>query len=140
MSEKPKKVLLVDDDPDDQYLTRRALQATGLNLELQFAGNGREMMDLLRLQISQGPSALPNLILLDLNMPEMDGITAMEEMRKLPLIKKIPVVVFSTSNSSLDIDDSYNQGADFFMTKPGSFEELSLKIADLCKHWFSDLR
>lgn len=130
-----KKVLLVDDDPDDQYLTQRALKATGLDLDLNIAENGRDMLTLLQKNISSSPSLLPDLILLDLNMPAMDGITALKELRKLPLKKKIPIVVFTTSNSALDARESYDKGADFFLTKPGDFEELTQKIGELCKHW-----
>ena len=140
MPKMQKKVLLVDDDPDDQYLTQRALKATGLDLELCVAENGHDMMSLLKENIKANGTSLPDLILLDLNMPEMDGISALQELRKLPVMKKIPVVVFSTSNSTLDVSESYDQGADFFLTKPGDFAELTQKIGELCKHWFSDIR
>lgn len=137
MSGSLKKVLLVDDDPDDQYLTQRALKATGFNIEIGMVENGKELMDFLRLNSSK-PELLPDLILLDLNMPEMDGIATLRALRQIKVPKRIYTVVFTTSSSTLDINESYDQGADFFLTKPGNFNELTNSLRELCVHWFGD--
>lgn len=138
MNSPSKKVLLVDDDPDDQYLTQRALKATGLNVELSMVENGRELMELLN-QNAAKPELLPDLILLDLNMPEMDGLATLRELRRITIKKRIYLVVFTTSNSTFDIHESYDHGADYFLTKPGNFNELTNSIGKLCTHWFNDL-
>ncbi len=130
-----RRILMVDDDPDDQYLTHQALKTTQLYFEIDFVENGQEMLDYLECKTKE-VNALPDMILLDLNMPEMDGMRALQELRKLGLQERIHIVVFSTSNSNLDIDEAYEHGAKYFLTKPSGFDELSQKINDLCKHWF----
>lgn len=137
MSSSSRKILLVDDDPDDQYLTQRALKSIGLDIEISSAENGKELLEFLQSHASQ-PDLLPDLILLDLNMPEMDGISTMRALRKVKVPKRIYLVVFSTSSSSIDIKEAYDQGADFFLTKPGNFTELTNSIRKLCSHWFNE--
>ncbi len=129
------KILVVDDDPDDQYLTQRAFAATKLDVELGIANNGKEMIDLLT-KNSKDPLSLPDLILLDLNMPEMDGIRAIEAFRKMPTSKKVFLVAFSTSNAEHDIKRCYEHGVDFYLAKSASFEELTSSFQSLINQWF----
>lgn len=133
-----KKILIVDDDPDDIYLTKRALESTEYCLTYMFAENGQQMLNLLT--NSEDDNNLPDLIVLDLNMPEMDGKSALESISKVDPPVKCPIIVFSTSASNTDIEDAYRLGAKTFVKKPGSYSELAAVMKKLCHYWFHIVR
>lgn len=124
-------ILVADDDPEDRQLIKEALQESRLLNEVQFVGDGEELMAHLQ-QCSQ----LPGLILLDLNMPRKDGREALGEIKSNPAFKQIPVVVLTTSKAEEDIYRTYNLGVNSFITKPVTFTSLVEVMRDLGRYWF----
>ena len=133
-------ILMADDDPDDYYLLKEALAEKEINGQLRLVSDGIELMDYLLLrgrfeQIDEAPK--PQLILLDLNMPKMDGRQALLEIKAMDKIKEIPVVVYTTSRDEMDIKISYEAGAHSFITKPATFQGL-LRVVDNLKSFLME--
>ena len=136
---KPIIILYADDDPEDRMLVKDALDESRLANELHFVEDGEELMDYLHRQgkYSELKNTLyPGLILLDLNMPKKDGREALEEIKKDPILRRIPVVVLTTSKAEEDIYRSYDLGVSGFIVKPVTFENLTETIRILGKYWF----
>lgn len=132
-------ILLADDDPDDRMLTTRALKRNRLANEIKTVEDGEELMDYLRRRNryeDMYTSPLPGLILLDLNMPRKDGREALQEIKADPSLRRIPVVVLTTSEADQDILRSYDLGVNAFVTKPVTFEGLASAIKRLGDFWF----
>lgn len=132
-------ILMADDDSDDRMLTRDALEESRLSNDLRFVEDGQELMDYLH---RRGAYALeepprPGLILLDLNMPRKDGRQALQEIKADPELRRIPVVVLTTSKAEEDILRTYDLGANSFITKPVTFERLVEIVRALGQYWFS---
>ncbi len=124
-------VLIADDDLDDQELIRDALLENNMSEDkMQWVNDGEELMSALRHAVH-----LPSLIILDLNMPKKDGKTALLEIRADQHLRHIPVIIFSTSDSSDDILDCYNIGSNTYMTKPSKYQELVDTMADVISYW-----
>ena len=115
-----KSFFLVDDDIDDIALFEEALKEIDPNIECQSAINGRDALD----RLSTDDASLPDIIFLDLNMPRLDGRQCLQELKKLPTLQSIPVVMYSTSSNSRDIESTMRSGAVCFITKPPDFKEL----------------
>jgi CheY-like chemotaxis protein len=133
-------ILMADDDDDDRLLTRDALAEAGLDGDLHFVQNGEELLDYLcrRGQYKQATAApRPGLILLDLNMPLKDGREALREIRADPELRRIPVVVLTTSKADTDIGSIYELGANSFISKPFQFEALVDVMKMLGQYWFN---
>jgi two-component system response regulator len=132
-------ILLVDDDPDDRLLMQEALEEANLKCTFRTAENGEDLMDYLR---NEGPyegknlTEYPQLIILDLNMPRMDGREALRHLKSSPGLKQIPVVVLSTSKSDQDIQITYDLGCSSYMTKPDSFPDLVKRVQVIFEYWF----
>jgi CheY-like chemotaxis protein len=136
-------ILMADDDVDDRDLTRDAMQKNHLEGELKWVEDGEELLDYLnRRGRYSDPSASPRpgIILLDLNMPKMDGREALREIKANPELRRIPVIVLSTSSAEEDVLSSYEIGANCFITKPGTFEKLVEVIRVLGEHWLETAR
>jgi CheY-like chemotaxis protein len=134
----PVVILMADDDADDRLLTKRALEASRVINELRFVQDGEELMDYLlrRSQYADAESApWPGLILLDLNMPRKDGREALQEIKGHPELRRIPVVIMTTSKAEEDIFRSYDLGANSFITKPVTFERLVELMKTLGAYW-----
>jgi len=132
-------ILMADDDEDDRMLAREALAESRLANELYFVGDGEELLDFLhrRGAYADAQSApRPGVILLDLNMPRMDGREALREIKADPQLRRIPVVVLTTSEAEEDILRSYELGANSFITKPVTFEGLVQVMQALGRYWF----
>lgn len=132
-------ILLADDDPDDRQLTRDAFTQNRLANELDTVEDGEELMDYLhrrgRYKELNG-KPLPGLILLDLNMPRKDGREALKEMKADPILRRIPIVVLTTSKAEEDILRSYDLGVNSYVTKPVTFKSLVELIKVLGQYWF----
>lgn len=131
-------ILFAEDDPDDRMLTRDALEETRLENDLRFVEDGEELMDYLYRRGKHAEprsSPRPGLILLDLNMPRKDGREALQEIKADPALRRIPVVVLTTSKAEEDIRHSYDLGANSFITKPGTFESLVSVMSTLGRYW-----
>lgn len=136
---RPITILLADDDEDDRMLAKDALTESRLANDLYMVADGEELMDYLLRRgqyAAQADSPRPGLILLDLNMPKMDGREALKEIKSHPSLRRIPVVVMTTSQAEEDIYRTYDLGANSFITKPVLFESLVKVMGDLGKYWF----
>lgn len=132
-------ILMADDDPDDRMLTNDAFNDCRLANDLRFVEDGIELMDYLKRQGKYSDptdSPRPGLILLDLNMPRMDGREALAELKKDPELRKIPIVILTTSKAEEDILRSYDLGVNSFITKPVDFPQLIEIVKILGKYWF----
>jgi CheY-like chemotaxis protein len=132
-------ILMADDDVDDRDLTRDAMRKNRLQGDLKWVEDGEELLDYLNHRGRySGPKAAPRpgIILLDLNMPKMDGREALREIKANPELRRIPIIILSTSSADEDVVRSYDLGANCFITKPGTFEQLVDLIRVLGEHWF----
>ncbi len=132
-------ILMADDDPDDRLLVQDALvDANFLIANVSFVENGDELMDyLLNRKNYNGANKRqrPDLILLDLNMPKKDGREALIEIKSNPDLRQIPVVVFTTSTSPHDIKTSYDNGANTFISKSDTFDNLVATMRTIKNYW-----
>ena len=138
-SSKPIVILMADDDADDRLLAKDALAECRLANDLHFVENGEELIDYLKRRgkfIQMTDSPRPGLILLDLNMPKKDGREALKEIKADPELRKIPVVVLTTSKADTDIGCIYQLGANSFISKPVSFDSLVEVMKVLGRYWF----
>jgi CheY-like chemotaxis protein len=130
-------ILVVDDDEDDRVFIVRALKRA-LSNEIQTLNDGQELLDFLRSRPSCAPAELPScyLILLDLNMPFKSGHEALQEIRQDPVLRRLPVIVLTTSHEQEEVDRAYHAGANAYMTKPVSFDVLVKAMRALQDFWF----
>jgi CheY-like chemotaxis protein len=132
-------ILLADDDPDDRKLTHDAFMENRLANEFHAVEDGEELMDYLHRRgkyESLRGEALPGLVLLDLNMPRKDGREALKEIKADPELRRIPIVVLTTSKAEEDILRSYDLGVNSYVTKPVTFKSLVELIKVLGRYWF----
>lgn len=132
-------ILLADDDPDDRKLTQDAFVENRLVNVLHCVEDGEELMEYLRRQgryADQKDAPLPGLILLDLNMPRKDGREALKEIKADPELRRIPIVVLTTSKAEEDILRTYDLGVNSYVTKPVTFKSLVELIKVLGRYWF----
>ena len=137
---RPITILMADDDEDDCQLTKEAWEGNELANDLRFVKDGEELLDYLehRGQYSDpADSPSPGLILLDLNMPRKDGREALQEIKASPELRRIPIVVLTTSKAEEDIIRSYDLGASSYITKPVTFEGLVETVQHLEQYWFA---
>jgi len=132
------RIVVAEDDLDDQMMLREALHENRLANEIHFVENGEELMNYLnRTNQYSDPviSPRPGMILLDLNMPKKDGREALKEIKSNPALRHIPVVVLTTSKAEEDIVRTYNLGVNSFITKPVTFDSLVAVIRDMSRYW-----
>lgn len=131
-------ILMADDDDDDFLLTQKALKQSKLLNKLNRVKDGEELLDYLhrRGKYESDEYVRPGVILLDLNMPRMDGREALKEIKSDPTLKGIPIVVFTTSKAEEDIYRSYQLGVNSFITKPVTFDNLIEVMKALGTYWF----
>jgi len=132
-------ILMADDDPDDRMLTRDAFAECRLANDLHFVEDGEQLLDYLNRRgqyTDLRDTPLPGLILLDLNMPRKDGREALKEIKADPALRRIPVIVLTTSKAEEDIVRSYDLGVNSYVTKPVTFKALVEIIKVLGRYWF----
>jgi two-component system response regulator len=125
-------LVICDDDVDDQFLLKKAIEHTGLKCEITCVDNGLQLMELLLKNENETRPSTPDLVFLDLNMPLLNGFGVLQQMREKQMLDKIPVYVFSTSNLADDKRRSISLGARDFITKPHDFELFKQAIDDIC--------
>ena len=133
------RLAVADDDADDRMLIEEALEDSKLANPVDFCVDGIDLLEYLRREGKWEHlknEALPALILLDLNMPRMDGRKALAEIRKDDRLKRIPVVILTTSKSEEDIIRTYDTGVNSYITKPVTFDGLSEVVTALKHYWF----
>lgn len=132
-------IVYADDDPEDRMLVKDALDESRLANPIHFVEDGEQLMDYLKRRGQYADLAekpYPGLILLDLNMPRKDGREALEEIKADPKLRRIPVVVLTTSKAEEDICRSYDLGVSGFIVKPVTFDSLIEIVRTLGKYWF----
>lgn len=137
-SGKPITILIAEDDADDRLLAQEALNESRLVNEVHFVEDGEELLDYLhhRGRYATEPAPRPGVILLDLNMPRKDGREALIEIKENKDLRRIPVVVMTTSKAEEDILRSYDLGVNSFIIKPVTFEGLVEVMHTLGRYWF----
>jgi CheY-like chemotaxis protein len=131
-------LLIADDDADDRMLIEDAFEESRLRNRRVYVEDGQELLDYLRGQgkhAGRNADCLPGLILLDLNMPRMDGRTALSHLKSDPRLKRIPVIVLTTSKAEEDILRTYDLGVSSFIAKPVTFDGLVDVVQALNKYW-----
>lgn len=136
--QKPFSIVLADDDPDDRLMASEALEESRVPNRLVTVEDGEELLDYLRRtgRHADCTDPMPGLILLDLNMPRMDGREALEEIKKDPRLRRIPVVVLTTSRAEFDVVETYDLGVNSFIQKPVTFAGLVEIMRNLGRYWF----
>ncbi len=132
-------ILCAEDDPEDRMLIEDAMEDSRLVNDLHFVEDGEQLMDYLyhRGKYTELSNlSLPGLILLDLNMPKKDGREALEEIKADPDLRRIPIVVLTTSKAEEDILRTYDLGVSGFVVKPVTFETLVTIMKTVSKYWF----
>jgi len=135
----PITILICDDDEDDRALTRQALEDAHISNSLRFVEDGEQLLDYLHQRGEYsgetGAAPRPGLILLDLNMPKMDGREALQRIKEDPTLVDIPIVILTTSGLDMDIIRSYQLGVNSFITKPVTFSGLVDAMNVLGRYW-----
>jgi len=134
---KPLEVLLVEDDEDDVLLTKEALKDSKVIVSMAVAPDGDDALKMLRRQPPFEHAPVPDLILLDLNLPRVSGREVLKELKADPVLKKIPVVVLTTSAADTDILKCYDLGANCYITKPVDFEQFQRIIKVIDEFWLT---
>ena len=131
-------ILLVEDNPDDEALTLRALKKNNILNKVVVARDGQEALDFLFCEghyQDRTPEDLPQLVLLDLKLPKLDGLEVLQSIRKKDLTNILPVVVLTTSSEDRDIISSYKFGANSFIRKPVDFDQFMEAVKQLGFYW-----
>lgn len=129
------EVLLVDDNPADIDLISELLVSGAALSHINFVVNGIEAISFLRRQGNYGEAVRPALVLLDLNLPRKDGRAVLAEIKADPVLRQIPIVIFSTSQAPSDIARSYELGANCYVTKPGNLTEFTSSVKSIQEFW-----
>ncbi|WP_375443237.1 response regulator [uncultured Nostoc sp.] len=133
----PIEVLLVEDNPGDAQLTRIALEDSKISIHLNVVEDGVEAMAFLRKQEKYVKAAHPDIVLLDLNLPRKDGREVLAEIKADEKLKRIPVVILTTSQSEEDILKAYNLSANCYITKPVDFDQFVKIVQSIENFWFA---
>jgi len=134
----PQPVLMADDDEDDCLLSKKAWEKAKVGNPLRFVHDGQELLDYLRHKGKYSDPASaprPAVILLDLNMPRMDGRTALKHIKEDKELRSIPVIVMTTSKAEEDVVRTYDLGVNSFVTKPLTFDQLVQNINTMMEYW-----
>ena len=132
---KPFTILIADDDLDDVQLTRDCFDENNLPIRVNEVNDGQLLLDHLKTLAREAERELPQLILLDLNMPSKTGLETLQELKADARLCRIPVIIFSTSKAQKDIDKAYELGASCFVNKPNTLEEWCDKMGKLGRFW-----
>jgi CheY-like chemotaxis protein len=133
----PIQVLLVEDNPGDARLTRIALEDGKMHVNLSVVDDGVEAMAFLRRQAVYANSPHPDLILLDLNLPKKDGREVLAEIKADHVLKRIPVVILTTSQAEEDIIRAYSLSANCYISKPVDFDQFIKIVQSIEDFWFT---
>ena len=136
----PLQVLLVEDSPGDVRLTQEALRDSDRPIQLQVASDGAEAMAVLRRQGSHADAPRPDLILLDLNLPKMDGREVLACIKQDQSLKTIPTVILTTSEAQADIEKSYELQANCYVTKPVQLDEFDSLVKSITDFWLTKVK
>lgn len=135
---RPITILIADDDPEDRMLAEEALRESRLVNDIRFVDDGEDLLEYLqnRGKYADADNPQPDMILLDLNMPRMDGREALKVIKSDPELRRIPVIVLTTSKAEEDIYRTYDLGVNSFIIKPVTFDSLVNIMKVLGAYWF----
>ncbi len=134
---RPVEILLVEDNYGDVLLTKEAFRTAKIANQISVAGDGEEALSMLRQQGKHAGQTAPDVILLDLNLPRVDGREVLEQIKGDATLHKIPVVVLTSSNAHSDIVKSYDLNANSYIVKPVNFASLQKIVASIEDFWFT---
>jgi CheY-like chemotaxis protein len=134
---RPAVILLVEDSEDDMILTREGFRRSKFQIQLRHVWDGEECMAVLRKVEPFADAPTPDLILLDLNLPRMDGRAVLQEIVGDPALARLPIIVLTTSEDDHDVLRSYNLRCSSYVRKPVSFEHFREQIQKLGDYWFT---
>ena len=124
------KILIADDDADDRIFASMALKEINYSIDVEFAADGQDLVDKLKGQVKD-KNRLPDLILLDLNMPRKDGRTALKEIKNHPSLRHLKIFIFSTSTSEADKKFTLDNGASQYIVKPADYNQLMVVFSSI---------
>jgi CheY-like chemotaxis protein len=134
---RPIEILLVEDNPGDVRLTEKAFEEASLTNEIDVATDGVEAMQYLRQEGEYAEKTLPDIVLLDLNLPKKNGDEVLEEIKSDDDLKHVPVVILTSSEAEEDIAATYNKHANAYLTKPVDFDGFTNIVKRIEGFWFS---
>jgi len=141
LSAKPFRILIADDDFEDFLLIKNTFESNNLMVHLSHVEDGQYLIDILKAQGKYNKfGELPNLILLDLNMPRKNGFDVLKEIKEHELLKKIPIIIFTTSKAFRDIEKAYELGANCYISKPQTVDEWNEVIQVLGRFWIQSVK
>jgi CheY-like chemotaxis protein len=135
MTAEKKHILFVDDNPGDRGLAREAIEKNGMNIELHTVCDGEEALEFLRREDRYANAPRPRVIVLDLNMPRMDGIATLKAIKTDHELMTIPVIIFSSSSAPSDLQLAYGLHANAYVIRPMEFEEFTAFIRQIETFW-----
>jgi two-component system, chemotaxis family, response regulator Rcp1 len=133
---KATEILLVDDNPADSQLTAEVLASNSSPSHIQSVTGGVQAIAFLRREGAYADAPLPDFVILDLNLPHKDGFAVLAEVKADPVLRKIPIAIFSTSQAQQDITSSYQLGANCYVSKPGNLGEFVSAVTLIGEFWF----
>jgi two-component system response regulator len=128
-------ILVAEDDADDRFLLQTAFEEKGYSDRLEFVENGIELIAYLNERQKNSSNRYPKFILLDLNMPKKDGREVLKELKQHDQYKKIPIIIFTTTRNENEIRRCYEMGANTYVVKPASFNDLLSTIEQIRAYW-----
>jgi two-component system, chemotaxis family, response regulator Rcp1 len=129
------EILMVDDNPADIDLTSEVLARTKGHFHVSAVNDGVEAISFLRRQGKYQKAPMPDLVVLDLNLPHLDGCEVLSSIKSDPALARIPVVIFTTSQADSDISRSYKLGANCYLKKPGNLPEFVAVVQSMAEFW-----
>ena len=132
----PRLIVMADDNAEDLYLAEEALKTIGDDTAFRAFESGEALLDYLESAVDAEKPAYPDLVMLDVNMPRVNGPETLAAMRKLEHCRDIPVVMFSSSAAESDVRAAYRSGASSYVRKPESFDGLCRTLETLRRYWF----
>jgi chemotaxis family two-component system response regulator Rcp1 len=129
------EILMVDDNPADIDLTSEVLAQSEGHFHVNAVNDGVEAISYLRRQGKYANAPVPDLVVLDLNLPRKDGCEVLSNIKSDPALAKIPVVIFTTSQANTDVTRSYKLGANCYLRKPGTLPEFVAVVQSMAKFW-----
>ena len=134
-------IVIADDDPEDCDLATEAMRLADMSNPVNIVRDGQELISYLKRHVDgAGERSVPAIILLDLNMPRMNGHDALRQIKADPDLADIPIIVMTTSSNEADVEETYRLGAQSYLVKPGSFRELVEKFKQLRRYWFETVK
>ena len=133
-------ILLVEDNAGDVRLTREALREACVEVELTAVPDGEEALEFLRMEGRHADAQRPDLVLLDLNLPKRNGLEVLEEIRRDTDLRRVPVIMLTTSSSARDISACYDRGVNCYVVKPLDLDDFTALVQAINRFWFEVAR